>query len=170
MQLSMFKPTYSLPRSFSDVDTMWRNFIPFGSKDADAFTYEEIKGGRSYYFYGAMVFHLVADAKGNYVFKLSGKVYRTLSFATGTINDTRVYPLHNLTPAQTEEVFSALMDYNRRCFREIIVDVFGCCNDHIKCSDAGKCLHYDDRFYNGCQYRCNLESGRIFYGCKRNVD
>lgn len=170
MQLSMFDSVVSLPHTFEDVEEMWKTHISCGSKDTDAFYWEEIKGGRSYYFYGIMVFHLVLDSKGHYLFKLSGKIYRLLSFSAGNISDASVYPLRNLNPDQTKELFYVLRQYNRQCFRDIVIDIFGCCNDHVKCSDVGKCLHDDDRFYNGCQYRSNLESGRIFYGKNRNVE
>lgn len=46
---------------------------------------------------------------------------------------------------------------------------FGCCNSFILCSDARRCLHENDVDYVGCQYRQNLEAGRIFYGKNRNV-
>lgn len=48
-------------------------------------------------------------------------------------------------------------------------DTFGCCNDHVRCSDAGYCLHLKDREYWGCYYRKNLEAGRIFYGKNKNI-
>jgi hypothetical protein len=46
------------------------------------------------------------------------------------------------------------------------MDVFGCCSNFIQCSDAGTCLHLSDPEYTGCQYRLNLEAGRVFYGNK----
>lgn len=46
---------------------------------------------------------------------------------------------------------------------------FGCCNDFNLCSDAKRCLKESDPFYLGCQYRKNLEAGRIFYGKNRNI-
>jgi hypothetical protein len=41
---------------------------------------------------------------------------------------------------------------------------FGCCSKYVECSDALGCLHREDPEYSGCQYRVNLEAGRIFYG------
>lgn len=52
---------------------------------------------------------------------------------------------------------------------QVIGDAFGCCNDHVRCSDAGYCLHLKDRKYWGCYYRKNLEAGRIFYGKNKNI-
>lgn len=165
----MFDTCLSLPSSFSDVELMWEKHINPGTMEPDAFTSEDIKDGRSYYFYGTMVFHLTCDSKGRYIFKLSGKVYRLLSFAVGKITDMSMHTLKDLSSDQIEEVYIILKDYNVFCFRNLITERFGCCNDHVSCSDAGKCLHSDDRFYNGCQYRENLEAGRIFYGKNRNV-
>jgi len=64
------------------------------------------------------------------------------------------------------EMLNALF---QECFNRQNVEMFGCCNDHVRCSDVGHCLHEDDKFYLGCIYRKNLEEGRIFYGKNRNV-
>lgn len=48
-------------------------------------------------------------------------------------------------------------------------DQFGCCHQYVECSDAGKCLHPDQIYSLSCQYRKNLENGKIFYGKNRNV-
>ena len=47
---------------------------------------------------------------------------------------------------------------------------FGCCSQFIKCSDAKKCVHENKLYSKGCQYRKNLDAGRIFYGKNRNID
>ena len=47
---------------------------------------------------------------------------------------------------------------------------FGCCSQFIKCSDEKKCVHENKLYSKGCQYRKNLDAGRIFYGKNRNVD
>lgn len=52
----------------------------------------------------------------------------------------------------------------------VTVDSFGCCNDFYRCSDARACIHQGDYFHLGCEYRRNLENGKIFYGKNRNVD
>lgn len=54
-------------------------------------------------------------------------------------------------------------------FRSLGSDVFGCCNDFERCSDAKSCLHPHEIFYNHCMYRDNLESGHIFYGKNKTV-
>lgn len=72
-------------------------------------------------------------------------------------------------------------DFNYDRFIEIMADrcrelysasvsaSFGCCNDFILCSDAKKCIKSNDPFYKGCQYRKNLEAGRIFYGKNKTI-
>lgn len=49
------------------------------------------------------------------------------------------------------------------------VDSFGCCSRYVECSDALKCVSPYKKLARGCQYRKNLEAGRIFYGKNRNV-
>ncbi len=47
---------------------------------------------------------------------------------------------------------------------------FGCCSRFEECSDAKKCVHPNKLFSMACQYRHNLDSGRIFYGKNKNID
>ena len=85
------------------------------------------------------------------------------------LNDTN----YTLTPTSTSEqlisAFEELKAMKRTIFLELNTESFGCCNDYLRCSDALKCLHSDDRFYNNCMYRKNLEAGNVFYGRNRNV-
>lgn len=46
---------------------------------------------------------------------------------------------------------------------------FGCCSQFVKCSDAKRCLHANKLYATACQYRHNLENGRIFYGKNKNI-
>ncbi len=46
---------------------------------------------------------------------------------------------------------------------------FGCCSQFIKCSDAKRCLHANKLYSTACQYRHNLEAGKIFYGKNKNA-
>ena len=46
---------------------------------------------------------------------------------------------------------------------------FGCCSKFVQCSDSQKCIHSDLVYALACQYRKNLEQGRIFYGKNKNV-
>lgn len=72
-------------------------------------------------------------------------------------------------PLMVEEEFLAQIEAMaaeicEQCRADAGKEPFGCCNDHVRCSDAGRCLHLDDEEYWGCCYRKNLEAGRIFYG------
>lgn len=40
---------------------------------------------------------------------------------------------------------------------------FGCCGRYKECSDVRKCVHYDLFYARGCQYKKNLDNGKIFY-------
>lgn len=46
---------------------------------------------------------------------------------------------------------------------------FGCCGLYKECSDALHCIHPDPPYAKACQYRKNLEAGRVFYGKNANV-
>ena len=46
---------------------------------------------------------------------------------------------------------------------------FGCCSRYLECSNEKKCIHPDKVFAISCEYRRNLENGKIFYGKNRNV-
>ena len=48
-------------------------------------------------------------------------------------------------------------------------DVFGCCSKYEECSDNKECVHPDRAFAMACQYKRNLDNGRIFYGVNRNI-
>lgn len=49
------------------------------------------------------------------------------------------------------------------------VENYGCCSRFTECSDALKCINPDKKLAKGCQYRENLESGKIFYGINKNI-
>lgn len=46
---------------------------------------------------------------------------------------------------------------------------FGCCSSFEKCSDQRRCIHPDRAYSTACQYRKNLEQGKIFYGKNKNI-
>ncbi len=48
-------------------------------------------------------------------------------------------------------------------------DSFGCCSRYIECSNALKCINPDKKLAKGCQYKQNIESGKIFYGKNKNI-
>lgn len=45
---------------------------------------------------------------------------------------------------------------------------FGCCAKYVECSNAGHCLHTDILYASAaCQYKHNLDAGRIFYATNK---
>jgi len=48
------------------------------------------------------------------------------------------------------------------------MSTFGCCGLYVECSNEKKCLQLGNDNYIGCQYRKNLEAGRIFYGINKD--
>lgn len=41
---------------------------------------------------------------------------------------------------------------------------FGCCHLYQACSESGKCLQKSRSYSGACQYKRNLDSGKVFYG------
>lgn len=50
------------------------------------------------------------------------------------------------------------------CLDSMSFPKFGCCSRYKECSNVGKCIHNDVLYSSACEYRHNLEAGRIFYG------
>ncbi len=83
---------------------------------------------------------------------------------TGTIRIRFDKNSDNLVAYIKENVIYCLNNYKSKG------SSFGCCDRFEECSDAKKCLHPNLLYSKSCQYRKNLEQGRIFYGENRNVD
>lgn len=49
------------------------------------------------------------------------------------------------------------------------VEQIGCCSRYVECSDALKCTNPNKKLARCCQYKRNLENGKIFYGKHKNV-
>ena len=75
------------------------------------------------------------------------------------------------------DIFSPLTGYLDKLpdiFNKIFIDIFsfpafGCCDKYVACSDAKHCLHEDLVYSTACQYRSNLEQGKIFYGKNNTI-
>lgn len=152
-QLAFINELIGFPQNYNDIQLLYNNFIYEGEKDEDAFTWSEIKEGRSYYMYGKKVFEFIpGDAK-----KAKLKIY--------PINQQEK-PFTLKSSASSDEllnVLAILKEMKKKIFRNTITEQFACCHDFKNCSAVGACIHQDDRFYNGCIYRTNLEAGRNFY-------
>lgn len=155
-QISLFDENIiAFPKSHEDVLKLHEQYIFEGETDPDAFTWSDIKNGRSYFFYGKKAFEFVADSSGKTKIRILQDNDKPITLTPGS-SDLLCY-------------LEMLKETKRNIFRNLTTDSFGCCNDFQRCSDAQKCLHSEDRFYNGCMYRKNLEAGRIFYGKNKNI-
>ena len=152
------------PETYEDLNALYQEYIRESANDPDAFTYSDLKEGRSYYFYGQKVLEFIPAKKE--------KASKLKIFEQSSDEDQpgvgKLKPVNQKT-ADLSVILAQLCELKRSIFRNTISETFGCCNDFMRCSDAGECIHPDDRFYNGCGYRRNLEAGKIFYGEKRNV-
>lgn len=157
-QLSMFGESISFPLTYDDIDKLFNQYIYEGESDDDVFTFSELKTGRSYFFYGQKVFEFIPGDNEHVRLKIFGEDKKPI-----TLKPT------STTKVELEGYLQDLKAKKRLVFRNLISDTFGCCNDFERCSDAKECIHKSDRFYNGCMYRTNLESGQIFYGKNKNA-
>ena len=152
-QLTLTNELISFPQNYNDLQSLYEKYIYEGEKDEDVFTWSEIKSGRSYYMYGKKV----------------------LEFITGEFHKAKIkiYPINQeekpytiKSSASSDDLLTTLTklkEMKKKIFRNTIAEQFACCHDFKNCSAVGACIHQDDRFFNGCIYRSNLESGRNFY-------
>jgi len=156
------------PQSDDDIKYLWDNYIHEEKDDPDSFSVETIIKGYSYFIYGTKSFELIQN-KNSCSLRLPGMIMTVLFPERQNLDDEKFYTVNKLQDEQMKALLALLKDYKHKLFRELITESFGCCNDFIKCSDAKHCIHEDDRFFNGCYYRENLEAGRIFYGKNKNI-
>ncbi|MBR7173139.1 MAG: hypothetical protein IKD50_01755 [Clostridia bacterium] len=149
-QISMFENEISFPHSYDDIQSLYEKYIYEGEKDPDAFTWKDLKNSRSYFFYSKKVFE----------FSLSGKS-PTLKVISRT--DDKKFVTVSPSDHQLEDAIAWLKTLKKNIFRSLVTETFGCCDAFKECSAVDHCIHTDDRFYNGCMYRTNLEAGRNFY-------
>ncbi len=165
-QMSMFDTPLTHLKTYKDIDTMLE-LIREGETDEDLFSYNEITGGRSYSFYGTKVFEFCSEKdKKQARIKVAQCVLASLG--QETTQPFAAYAINS--PEDLSLLMQALRERKRYLRRNLISETFACCNDFMRCSDAGACIHQEDRFFNGCTYRQNLEQGRVFYGPNRNID
>ena len=155
-QISLFSEScIAFPASHEDILMLHTQYIAEGETDPDAFTWSDTKNGRSYFFYGKKAFEFVTDIPSKAKLRIqqdNGKPIVLTSNSPDLLHYVEV-----------------LKNMKREIFRNLITETFACCNDFERCSDALMCLHSQNRFYNGCVYRKNLEAGKVFYGKNKNV-
>ena len=155
-QISLFEDEkIPFPTTHDDIVKLHERYIAEGETDSDACTWSDTKNGRSYFFYGKKVFEHITNSMGKAKLKIQQDDDKPLTL-TSDSSDLLPY-------------LEKLKEMKKSIFRNLNTDTFACCNDFQRCSDALQCLHQDDRFYNGCLYRKNLEAGKVFYGKNRNI-
>lgn len=158
-QLSFFD-TPQWPSTCEDVADLCRRFVLEGETDEDALTVNELAKGYSFFVFGAKILEFYPGANGKPA-RLKAMLPK------GKKTDERKAVA--LAPNDLTSALCGLRDYKRHTFRNLITDTFACCNSFDQCSDARHCLHQDDRFYNGCLYRTQLENGRVYFGSNPTV-
>ena len=161
-QLSFFDPLtnskdMNFPLSHEDVCKLIEDHVHGNETDEDFFTWSETKAGKSYFIYGTKVFEHVPGNEESARLKIYSE-NKLKTFSSKAMDDQALYSW-----------LADLAQRKKALFRALVTEPFGCCNSFLQCSDAGHCLFEDDRFYNGCYYRKNLESGKIFYGKNANA-
>lgn len=168
-----------------EQSSLWDNCSAFGGETCDAIISHikaivdmpekvELKVSKtvsSIYFFSTLVFRIRINSKAQYLETEIENAQKYIPEIKGAFakKDSFCFPLTTDSSSlpHADALLCDLFDY---CFKLVRVEPFGCCNDHVKCSDAKKCLHEKELFYQGCMYRKNLEAGRIFYGKNRNID
>lgn len=71
---------------------------------------------------------------------------------------------------ELKSLYPLFLQLYDEAFSLVNVELFSCCSMFTQCSDAKACIQPNKRMSVGCQYKKNLESGRIFYGINRNIE
>ena len=127
------------------------------------------KTGSSIFMFGSLAFSIKMNSRSQYIETTATAAEEYVSLIPGASSAKTGYRFPIACDKDTatayEEMISAVYEQLKS---STVSERFGCCNDFIRCSDARECLHKDNPEYNGCYYRKNLESGRIFYGKNKN--
>ena len=161
-QLFMFSGEISFPLSHEDIVTLFKTYVMENEKDPDAFTFSDIKNGKSYSLYGEKVLEHFPGSS------TTARIGLSIIDSDGKKKFVKKKP-GDLSSGQLLAYFEELKKRKHEIFRSLTTEQFACCNDFNSCSDAKRCLHPEDRFYNGCYYRKHLEAGRIFYGVNKTI-
>lgn len=166
MQTSFLDNKYHFPHTYDEIDAWYHQHLKKEKEDNDAFTFGELNAaGRSYSFYGQKVFEFYPGADGKAKIKLPGRIMKRLDDKKSDAQDNVFYtlPEKSASPAVLAQLIQILQEEKKTIFRNTITEKFACCHAFRECSNKGECLFPDDRFFNGCEYRKNLEAGRNFY-------
>ena len=76
-QISLFDDEkIAFPATHEDILKLHATYVDEGETDGDAFTWSDIKNGRSYFFYGKKAFELIKESSGTmYIFILKTALF-----------------------------------------------------------------------------------------------
>jgi len=154
-----------------DYQTIYENIVRIIGEGDDDIKLNLLKTGASIFMFGSQAFTIRINSRSQF---LDSKLEAAREFVDRIHGASYASEASHFPISASAENYDAVREmliaiYNDRYEAQTGV-AFGCCNDFIRCSDAGHCLKAKDPDYIGCQYRKNLEAGRIFYGKNRNVD
>lgn len=150
-QLSLFDEE-PWPQDYDGLEASLRPFLDEGEIGDDLLTFSTLKSGRSYFTFGKKAFMFTpAKDKKAAVYKLPAD------------DDPKKFVPVDPGSMSFGEFKQLLLEAKRAVFRSLVSDKFACCNSFKECSKAGGCIKKNDRFYNGCYYRKNLDAGKVFY-------
>ena len=122
-QISLFEEdSIVFPTSHDDILKLHAQYLSEGETDPDAFTWSEIKDGRSYFFYGKKVFEHITDSSGKAKLRIQQENGKPVILTSDSPD-----LLHYL---------NVLKQTKKNIFRNLITDTFACCNDFNRCSNA----------------------------------
>ncbi len=120
--------------------------------------------------YGSLAFNIVINSKSQYL-RITADVdpdYLDKIQGLSIKNGVTKLPL-SCFDGRDNAISDLINEIYASKLASIDGEMIGCCDMFVMCSDALHCLRSSDPHYNGCLYRKNLESGRIFYGKNKNI-
>ncbi len=154
---------------YSDT-LIYENILRITADTAQNIALKTNKTGSSIFMFGSLAFTIKMNSRSQYIETAATAAEEFVSLIPGASSAKTGYrfPIacdKDTATAYEEMIFAVYEQYKSG----VVGERFGCCNDFVRCSDALECLHKDNPEYNGCYYRKNLESGRIFYGKNKNI-
>ena len=138
--------------------------------DSEYVTLKRNKTADSIYMFKGLVFSIRINSKTQCLDTKNAIAFEYISEIAGASSTKNTAHIPLLTDNDSlAAIKNMLIDIYEQRRAQVSGDPFGCCNDHVRCSDAGYCLHLKNEDYWGCIYRKNLEAGRIFYGKNKNI-
>lgn len=111
---------------------------------------------------------LMYPNKTMYEIKVTEDVYKNVVLPSSAIvkkestdKDKSVRILFDMNTLDILSYSTLLLDYILNNYTSS--NTFGCCSRYAECSASKKCSHPNKLYAKGCQYRKNLEKGKIFY-------